>query len=365
MQSTVFITGGTGLVGADIIRRLLRDDSVERVIALVRGSKQTALPRLVDSVQKLESAPLEVRMLEKLTVVCGDVTQAHFGWPQQDWLACARRVTHIIHSAADVRFHLPLEDARRVNVGGTRIMLAFAEQAADAGSLRHFAYISTAYVCGDRGGVILEEGDVCLPRFTNSYEQSKWECEQLVREAFADLPATIFRPSIIVGDARTGRTNAFKALYMPLRFIARNLLGGVVPPGDAPLDVVPVDYVSRAVCHVLLSCKGAGHTLHLTAGAARSSSAAEIAVRARLAAGLPGVPDPLPQNASARRDSAGAQVLASFAPYMTCRRDFDDTNTRAALAGSGITVPAFRNYLDVIIGFCLETGWGKRLPQAA
>lgn len=364
MQSTVFITGGTGLVGADIIRRLLRDGRVERVIALVRGCDEQALPRLVDAVQQLEELPLPASLLEKLTVVCGDVTREHFGWPLQDWLALARRVTHIIHSAADVRFHLPLEDARRVNVGGTRFMLSFAAAAADARCLRHFSYVSTAYVCGDRSGRVTEEPGSEAPCFTNNYEQSKWECEQLVRAAMSRFPATIFRPSIIVGDAATGRTNAFKALYVPLRLIVRGLLRGV-PASDATLDVVPVDYVSRAICHVALEAGSAGRTLHLTAGAARSSSAAEIAMRALQAAGLP-LPAASPEtDAPAQLPHAAAQVLASFAPYMTQARDFDDRNTRAALAGSGIDVPALRSYIDVIIGYCLATGWGKRLAQAA
>jgi long-chain acyl-CoA synthetase len=387
MQHTIFITGGTGLVGADIIRRLLRDERVTRVLALVRGDEHSALPRLVDAVQRLEGSPLEAELLEKLTVVRGDVTRPYFGWRRQEWQACARRVTHIVHSAADVRFHLPLEEARRVNVGGTRVMLAFAEQAAEAGCLRHFAYVSTAYVCGDRTGRVPEESDGSVPHFSNSYEQSKWECEQLLRTAMPRIPATIFRPSIIVGDAGSGRTNAFKALYVPLRLIARNLLCAV-PVGDVPLDVVPVDYVSRAICHVLLGGNGAGQTLHLTAGEARSSRASEIAVHARTAAGLPAVPAAavpdnaaaVPNNATAVPNNATAmptaaagarsmqraamEVLAEFAPYLTQARDFDDSNTRAALEGSGITVPAFRNYVDVIIGYCLESCWGKRVPQA-
>jgi nucleoside-diphosphate-sugar epimerase len=179
------------------------------------------------------------------------------------------------------------------------------------------------------------------------------------------MPVTIFRPSIIVGDAQSGRTNAFKALYVPLRLIARNLLR-VVPLFNAPLDVVPVDYVSRAICHVLLSGSGRGQTLHLTAGADRSSSVAEIAVLARLAAGLSTagasvdaepVASPAASTDAASADAGNcgvaARVLASFAPYMAQHRDFDDRNTRAALAGSGISVPAFRSYIDVIIGYCL------------
>ena len=378
MQHTIFITGGTGLVGADIIRRLLRDERVTRVLALVRGDEHSALPRLVDAVQRLEGNALEADLLEKLTVVRGDVTRPYFGWKRQEWQACARRVTHIVHSAADVRFHLPLEEARRVNVGGTREMLAFADQAAEAGCLRHFAYVSTAYVCGDRTGRVREESDGSVPHFSNSYEQSKWECEQLLRAAMPRIPSTIFRPSIIVGDAGSGRTNAFKALYVPLRLIARNLLCAV-PVGDVPLDVVPVDYVSRAICHVLLGSNGAGQTLHLTAGEARSSRASEIAVRARTAAGLPALPDTAvsdtaapaavvaPDNADAGARSmqrAAMEVLAEFAPYLTQARDFDDSNTRAALEGSGITVPAFRNYVDVIIRYCLESCWGKRVPRA-
>ncbi|PLX31423.1 MAG: hypothetical protein C0600_05785 [Ignavibacteria bacterium] len=368
MQSTVFITGGTGLVGADIIRRLLRDAKVDSVIALVRGEEREARPRLLEAVRQLETCTLGARELEKLTVVSGDVTESYFGRSRQEWQRIARSVTHIIHSAADVRFNLSLAEARRVNLGGTRMMLDFAEESAEAGRLEHFAYVSTAYVCGERTGRISEETRERPPAFTNSYEQSKWECEREVRAAMTRFPATIFRPSIIVGDSRTGRTNAFKALYAPLRMILRGMLQAL-PDAKAPLDVVPVDYVSRVICHVLLAGRGEGRTLHLTAGAKRSCSVAEIAFRALHAAGV-AVSPATAQSANAASVSNAAaqrtaQVLEAFSSYMSEERDFDDSNTRSAVAGAGIGVPALRDYLDTIVEFCLETNWGKRRLEAA
>ena len=60
-----------------------------------------------------------------------------------------------------------------------------------------------------------------------------------------------------------------------------------------------------------------------------------------------------------------AQVLEAFSSYMSGERDFDDSNTRSAVAGSGISVPALRDYLDTIVEFCLATNWGKRQLRAA
>jgi nucleoside-diphosphate-sugar epimerase len=190
----------------------------------------------------------------------------------------------------------------------------------------------------------------------------------------AEFPASILRPSIIVGDAQSGRTNAFKALYAPLRLLVRNLVRFLPCEENTTLDVVPVDYVSRAICHLLFDDGASiGRTLHLTAGGAASSTVGEI-VRGAMVAGAHSGPARVefvsPREFNfAEVTSAGERALiaalAQFAPYLAINRDFDDTQTRMLLEGSGISARPFNSYLSTILRFAVETAWGRRFALAA
>ena len=87
----------------------------------------------------------------------------------------------VIHSAASVAFDLPIEEARAINVEGTRRVLDFAGAVPD---LQRVAYVSTAYVAGDRRGTVYED-DRETGTFRNSYERSKHEAEAVVRSSTA------------------------------------------------------------------------------------------------------------------------------------------------------------------------------------
>ena len=126
----------------------------------------------------------------------------------------------IVHCAASVSFDLPLGEARAINLEGTRRMLEFAGLVRESGGLERYGHVSTAYVAGTHAGRFAECDLDVGQGFRNSYEQSKFEAEQLVRSQDG-LPFTILRPSIVVGDRRSGWTSAFNVLYWPLRAFAR------------------------------------------------------------------------------------------------------------------------------------------------
>ena len=119
----------------------------------------------------------------------------------------------MIHCAATVRFDHSLDEARHINVEGTRRVLDFA---AGARQLRSLAYVGTAYVAGERSDLVRENELAVGQRYRNTYEQTKAEAEALVRSHLGSLPGVILRPSIIVGDSRTGVTSSFKMMYWPL-----------------------------------------------------------------------------------------------------------------------------------------------------
>ena len=172
-----------------------------------------------------------------------------------------RGVGSVIHSAASVAFDLPLEEARAINVEGTRRVLDFAGAVP---GLQRVTYVSTAYVAGDRRGTAYED-DRETGAFRNSYERSKHEAEALVRSS--TLPWTIARPSIVVGESTTGWTASFNVLYGPLRAFDAGAYPVLPARRRSPVDVVSVDYVADAVAALAHHPEAAGGTFHLTAGA--------------------------------------------------------------------------------------------------
>jgi len=123
--------------------------------------------------------------------------------------------------------------------------------AAGARQLRSLAYVGTAYVAGERTDLVRESELAVGQSYRNTYEQTKAEAEALVRSRLGSVPGIILRPSIIVGDSRSGATSSFKMMYWPLKIYARRLWRTVPGFPDAVLDIVPVDYVATAVARLV------------------------------------------------------------------------------------------------------------------
>src|ERR1019366_4703391 len=265
---------------------------------------------------------------------------------------------------ASVSFTLPLAEARAINLEGTRRMLEFAELACARGGLERYGHVSTAYVAGTYSGRFaecdLDRGQL----FRNSYEQSKFEAEQLVRTR-AGLPFTILRPSIVVGDRRTGWTAAFNVLYWPLRAFARGLFAAVPAIPAAPVDVVSIDYVADAIYSLCENSGEVGQTYNLTAGP-HASTIGEIANIASRYFRRP-VPKVLPpaEFAALERDSSALQRSAlegsrAYFPYFSIGTVFDDARARAKLDPAGIQVSPLGEYLERLLDFATRSRWGKR-----
>src|SRR6185312_13282356 len=174
-------------------------------------------------------------------------------------------VDHVIHCAATVRFDLPLDLARRDNTEGTRNVLDVTR---GLKTLHRLDYIGTAYVAGGREGLIGEDELDMGQRFSNSYERTKMEAETLVRAFAKDHPASIHRPSIVVGDSKTGETSSFTGMYHTIVLFKQAYSKGlkVIFPADprTKVDIVPVDYVVDALFGLMATEKSLGHGHHLT-----------------------------------------------------------------------------------------------------
>ncbi|MBV9423486.1 MAG: SDR family oxidoreductase [Solirubrobacterales bacterium] len=361
-QGAVLLTGATGFVGMEVLARYLERGD-RPVYTLIRAESDRAAQERLDAVLATLFGPrVPGRHAERVRAVAGELTAPHLGLNRTRREDLARQVTTIVHSAASVSFTLPLEDARQINVGGTRRMLEFAELARELGGLGRYGHVSTAYVAGTHAGRFAESDLDVGQRFNNSYEQSKFEAEQLVR-AQPELPFTILRPSIVVGDRRSGWTAAFNVLYWPLRALARGLFEAIPASPSAPLDVVSVDYVADAIYELCEARDGIGETYHLAAGA-QASTMGEVA---QLASGYFRRPAPkmLPPAEFASLSPTVAQGSAfetgsAYFPYFSINAVFDDAATRARLEPAGIRVSPLRDYMDRLLDYATRSRWGKR-----
>ena len=358
----VLLTGATGFVGMELLARYL-ERSDRRVITLVRAASDDAARERIDGVLANLLGGRSQLYRERVVAIAGDLLSPRFGLSQSRFEELAGRVGTIIHSAASVSFTLPLAEARAINLEGTRRMLDFAELVSARGTLERYGHVSTAYVAGTYCGCF-GECDLDLgQRFRNSYEQSKFEAEGLVR-ARAGLPFTIMRPSIVVGDRRSGWTAAFNVLYWPLRAFARGLFTTVPAVPSAPVDVVSVDYVADAI-YALCGERGeAGQTYNLTAGP-HASTIGEIASIASRYFDRPPPKVLAPAEfAMLEGDVSASQRSAldgsrSYFPYFAIGTVFDEAHARARLDPAGILVSPLRDYLDRLLDFATRSRWGK------
>ncbi len=360
-KGTILLTGATGFVGMELLARYL-ERSDRDIVALVRAPSDEAATARMDAVlANLFGVRRAASYASRVKAVAAELTASRMGLSDLRYSELAGKVSTIIHSAASVSFSQPLEEAREINREGTRKLLEFAGQARRDGGLERYAHISTAYVAGTHRGRFCERDLDVRQQFRNSYEQSKFEAEQLVRNQ-AEVPFTILRPSIIVGDRHSGWTSAFNVLYWPLRAFSRGLFTEVPAVTSAPVDVVSVDYVADAAHALCESPGGIGETYHLTAGA-NASTIGEIANAASKYFKRP-VPRVLSPREFAAGEGGGAARAALegssvYFPYFSVDTVFDDAATRARLEPRGIRSSPLGDYLEPLLDFATRSRWGK------
>lgn len=362
-RGDVMLTGGTGFVGMEVLARYLERGD-RRVVMLVRACDDSAARARVDDTLHNLFGVRARRYARRVDAIAAELTAPCLGLAARRREELASRVSTIVHAAASVSFTLPLEEARAINLDGTRRMLDFAELACERGGLDRYAHVSTAYVAGTHAGRFAEHDLDVGQDFHNSYEQSKCESERLVH-ARTSVPSTILRPSIVVGDRRSGWTAAFNVMYWPLRAFARGLYSAVPADPKAPLDVVSIDYVADAIHALCEMSGGIGETYHLTAGAHASTigEVAELASR-YFDRPTPAVLSPA-DFARAEIEVTESQRTAlessiAYFPYFAIGTTFDDSMARARLDPSGILVSPLRDYLARLLDFATASRWGKR-----
>jgi thioester reductase-like protein len=349
--TVLLMTGFPGFLASALLPRLLARREAGAVCLVQPQHLATAQERLAE----IEST--HPHTLGRIQLVEGDITAPDLGIDpaRQDILG---KVGEVWHLAAVYDLAVPPEIAHRVNVDGTARVLDFCRTRTQ---FRRLQYVSTCYVSGEYEGEFTEEALAEGQRFRNHYESTKFEAEVLVRKAMADgLPATIYRPGIVVGDSRTGETQKYDGPYFVATFLRRQLLPVALVPNVGPADVVrfglvPRDFVVAAMDELSVMDRSVGKTYALTDPDPPTIRQLVDTFARHLGKRVVWVPLPLGLTRTAVDSVPGVERLiglpAEALDYLVSPTTYSTANTVADLAGTGLECPPFESYANRLLDF--------------
>jgi thioester reductase-like protein len=356
----IFLTGGTGYIGAHVAANLLEQhDATLNLLVRGRDPREAEL-RLWQALQLHLPFPKFYEYLQaKIRIFRGDLTAPQFGLDASDYDRLVHTTDSVIHCAASLN-RKSEKSCLNVNLRGTLEVIQLARRSQYYHGLRRFSDVSTVAVAGKRSHeVVVEDRSIDWERSDyDPYARTKKFCEHMVRELLPDVPLTIFRPSIVLGDSRYPQTTQFD---MVRAFV---FLAGlpVLPfrPHDK-IDIVNVDFVADAISTLHMKADPKHDTYHLSSG--NGSQTFQELTRALAAEQNKRGPVFLPilerpfhsiVNPLANRKGPmgrGAALLKVFLPYLIWNTVFDNTRVTTEL---GRKPAPFSQYSFPLLQFSRE-----------
>ena len=344
-----FVTGATGFIGRQLIPLLLARDADIHV--LVRPGSRHHFAALRDRLD---------RSGERLHAVLGDIAEPGLGVSAGD--RDALRGSTVFHLAAVYDLTASREDTERANIAGTQNTVDFANSIG-AARLHH---VSSIAVAGRYKGAFTEEMFAEGQELDHPYFSTKYEAERIVRES-AQVPWRVYRPGMVIGSSETGEADRIDGPYYAFKLIQtlRSEFPQWTPfvgPEGGPLNLVPVDFVARAMDHIAHLDGLDNRAFHLVDPRplslgdtlntfCRAAHAPEFALRLdrRMTKMIPGdtmkVAGSLPAVQRIREQVLERLGIPETAlAYMDYPATFDATSATAALEGTGIRVPRLSEY---------------------
>jgi thioester reductase-like protein len=257
--SNIFVTGGTGFLGAFLVEELLQETKAN-IYCLVRADNaEKGKIKLINNLQQY--ALWDDKYDSRIIPVTGDLSQPLLGIGAEQFQMLAANIDSIYHSAAMLNYVYPYSALKTANVLGTQEVLRLATRI----KVKPVHYVSSVAVFESPAyaGKVVKEDD----KFEHwegiylGYSQTKWVAEKLVKIAGErGLPISIYRPPLISGHSQTGITNTHDFICLMAKGC---LLMGSFPDVEYMLDMSPVDYVSKAIVHLSRQKTSIGKAFHL------------------------------------------------------------------------------------------------------
>jgi NAD(P)-dependent dehydrogenase (short-subunit alcohol dehydrogenase family) len=350
-----FVTGATGFIGRHLVEQLLATREGDIHMLVREGSKG-----------KLEELMARWGSPDRVKAVTGDLTHARLG-VDQAWIDEQRgNIDHFFHLAAIYDMTVGDERNEELNVGGTRHAVQLANEL-EAGVLHH---TSSVAVAGEFKGLFREDHFDEGQKLPSAYHRTKFESEKVARDE-SRVPWRVYRPAIVIGHSQTGEMDKIDGPYYFFKAIQklRHALPEWLPLAGPELgwtNIVPVDFVARAMDHIAHQPDLDGQAFHLVAPRsqrsgevlntfAKAAHAPQLAIRIdkkitdALPKGVFSMLLNLPQLKNLRRT-----ILADFGipdeviGHVGFTAQFDTRDTERALAGTGMEVPELASYADKI-----------------
>jgi thioester reductase-like protein len=336
----IFVTGSTGYLGSYLVAGLLRDYRDSLNLLVRANSEQEARERLWHSLQlHFEFSEFFDRINSRVRIFRGDLTGERFGLPDDDYYALVDTTDSIVHCAASLN-RKSEKQCLNVNLRGSLEVIQLARRVQNRKGLRRYSHVSTVAVAGQRRNeVVTEDASIDWARSDyDPYARTKKFSEHMVAQLLPDVPRTIFRPAIVMGDSRRPETSQFD-MVQAFDLLARL---PVLPlrPHDK-IDIVPANYVGKAIVTIHQKEQAAHGIYHLSAGVG-SQTYQELTDSLAKAGGwrrpiyMPSLGRPFSGtvNCLANHSGAagyGASLMKVFWPYLNWNTVFDNSRVVSEL----------------------------------
>jgi thioester reductase-like protein len=359
----IFVTGSTGYLGSYLVAGLLTEHR-EKLNLLVRAkSEQEARERLWTSLQLHFEFPEFFEYLNtRVRIFRGDLTGDRFGLSEDDYHALVDTTESLIHCAASLN-RKSERQCLNVNLRGTLEVIQLARRAQNRNGLRRYSHVSTVAVAGKRKNeVVTEDSAIDWARSDyDPYARTKKFCEHMANQLLPDVPKTIFRPAIILGDSRRAETSQFD-MVQAFHVLAQMPVLPLRP--EDKIDIVPANYVGKAIVAIHQKAEPAHGIYHLSSGTG-SQTYHELTDAISQAGSMmrpmywPSMGGPFSSTVNwvANRGGAaghGASLLKVFWPYLDWNTVFDNSRVVAEIG----EVPAkFSTYASPLLKFSRENNF--------
>jgi thioester reductase-like protein len=356
----IFLTGSTGYIGAHVAANLLDTHSVALNLLVRSKDPQDGALRLWNALQLHMDFPRFYEHLQtRIRIFSGDITSPQFGLNRDDYDRLIHTTDSVIHCAASLN-RKSEKSCMNVNLRGTLEVIQLARRSHYYHGLRRFSDVSTVAVAGKRQNeVVTEDRSIEWDRSDyDPYARTKKFCEHMVRDLLPDVPITIFRPSIVLGDSRYADTTQFD-MVKAFVFLA-GLKALPFRPTDK-IDIVNVDFVAEAIATLHQKAEPKYDTYHLSSGTGSQTfrdltTVLAAAQHQRPPIFLPFLEKPFATTVSTlanRKGSIGygASLMKVFMPYLLWNTVFDNTRVAAEL---GKTPVPFSKYSHSLLKFSRE-----------